>query len=380
MPTEHATFGSSTAARTNACPAWVAESEGIPVKESTFAIDGTITHAILEQWLLAEEVEPNQWLGVEVDGGTVEQRHIDLAGEMFTAANETIQKYSLSEWEPEVRCTVADDVFGTLDFIGADGHGLAVLADFKTGAGVQVSAVGNSQLLFSAWAALHESSAKDLVEPATEFVGVIWQPDHNGNVATKEWRFTREMVELWGEEHLEKIREARAGRGDLKAGDHCRFCPANGFCDATTGALHRMAVLNPEDMDDLVEGLGLIEQVKETIRALEKMAYDQLELGTAVPGWKLVAKRATRKWAFDDDTIIARLRRQLGGKKNIVKESVLTPAQMEKVGKQQGVELNLEDLTKRESSGTTLAPESDPRDAVLSHDGLAAGLNALKAG
>ena len=75
-----------------------------------------------------------------------------------------------------------------------------------------------------------------------------------------------------------------------------------------------------------------------------------------LPGWKLVAKRGTRKWA-DEQKAIAALT-ELGI--DPYKKELLSPAQAEKKVK------NLpEGLTVSVSPGDTLAPESDPRPAVL---------------
>lgn len=375
---KHYPFGSSTAARTDACTAWRAESDGIPVRESTYAATGTAIHYMLEQKGLNPGYEFAAHLGQSIEGVTVDADMVEMAVDMWDATLEVMKRHQVEEYVPECTGEAAEDVGGTLDFIG-DGREKCVLVDYKTGMGVQVSPVNNKQILFATAVCEIASDAADIIEKHDHFVGIIIQPNSAGTVEIKEWEFTRDQVDAFWDNHVERIREAREGRGQLVAGDHCKFCPANGLCDATSGALHRMMVLDPEDREQLVEGLGMIERVKETIRALEKLAYEQLEIGAEVPGWKLVPKRATRKWAMNDDQIIARLRRKLGGKKHIVKEVLLTPAQMEKEAKRQGIALDLEELTKKESSGATLAPADDPRDAVLSTDGLAAGLANIKA-
>lgn len=376
---KHYKFGSSTAARTDACPPWVSECASLPPgKESAYAATGTAIHAMLEARGLDDDYQFPDQLGKTVEGVEVDADMIEMAEDMWSATEALMDQYDIGEFVPECTGEAAADVGGTLDFVG-DGREVCVLVDYKTGQGVQVSPVNNKQILFAAAVCEMESIAADIITKHDNFVGVIIQPDSAGNVQVKSWEFTRDQVDAFWDSHVENIASARAGEGELCAGDHCKFCPANGLCAVTSGALHRMAVLDPEDMDQLVEGLGMIEQVKETIRALEKRAYEQLEIGATVPGWKLVPKRASRKWSMNDDQIIARLRRKLGGKKHIVKEVLLSPAQMEKVAKSQGLALDLEELTVKESSGSTLAPDSDPRDAVLSHDGLAAGLAAIKA-
>ena len=74
---KHYPFGSSTAARTDACTRWFTESEGVPRQESSYAIDGTIIHGVLEAIALAESTP------VYVDGHEVTAEHAKKAGEFW---------------------------------------------------------------------------------------------------------------------------------------------------------------------------------------------------------------------------------------------------------------------------------------------------------
>lgn len=373
---KHYPFGSSTAARTDACQQWREQCKGIPQKESEAALDGTIVHSLLEQRALADDYDFYAQITLAVEGGTVTEDHADLAQEMWAAAEAVMDQYGVIDYEPEVTGIAADDVGGTLDLV-CDAGDVAVLVDFKSGMGVQVDPENNKQILFAAATCEIESSCADMLADKDNFVGVIIQPDRDGAVRTKTWAFTRDDVDAFWDRHIANIKLAREGKGALCAGDHCRFCPANGLCDATNGNLLRIQQIDPADKDQLLEGLAMIEQVKQAIANLEKIAYEQLEVGVDLPGWKLVAKRANRQWK-DEKQALAYLRRKLGGKKQIVTEKLLSPAQMEKLAKKQGLALDLEELVKQESSGTTLAPASDKREAVLSHQALGAALAATQ--
>lgn len=299
-----------------------------------------------------------------------------MAKAMWVTTEYVLKKYGAYEWEPEVTGEAAADVGGTLDLIANCGD-LALMIDYKTGRGVQVDAAANSQLLFAAAVCSIDSTGKDLVEGKDKFIGIIIQPDQHGDIQIKEWPFTRKEVDTFWRQHERNINLARKGDGALVAGDHCKFCPANGLCDATTGNLLRLQQLNLEDQAQLLEGLNMIEQVNDTIRAIEKLAFEQLELGVELGGWKLVMKRATEKWK-DEKKALAKLRRLFKGKRNIVKTALISPAQIRQLAKTQKLEVDLEDLTVRESSGTTLAPPGDKREAVLSAAGFAAALNSVK--
>jgi hypothetical protein len=88
-----------------------------------------------------------------------------------------------------------------------------------------------------------------------------------------------------------------------------------------------------------------------------------LENGQTVPGFKLVPKRGTRQWV-DENQVHNWYSAQLLDVNNIYERKLKSPAQMEKVLKKHKIELPPE-LVVSVSSGSTLAPESDSRPAVL---------------
>jgi hypothetical protein len=382
---KHYKFGSSTAARTDACQAWVQQSEGIPRKESTFAIDGTIVHGVLEQMALGEAIPDI------VEGHRVEKDHIDMAKVMWADTETVLENHSMTEWEPEVTANVSDDVGGTLDLVARNAFNTCMLLDYKTGMGVQVSPANNKQILFAAANLLYgASSAADLVEGCENFIGVIMQPNRAGEVETREWEFTKEQVDRFWQQHQCNIVLAESD-DDLVpvAGDHCKFCPANGLCDATTGNLLRMKQIDPEDAEQLAWALGMISQVEDTIKAVEKLAMEQLEVGVEIPGWKLVRGRAGNTTWDDPDKALPKLKRLLRGCKDddgnrlaamLETKKFVTPTQAKKILKQGGVATEfLDEITHRpEPKTNVLAPEDDPRAAVLSADALSDALNSIK--
>ena len=107
------------------------------------------------------------------------------------------------------------------------------------------------------------------------------------------------------------------------------------------------------------------------------MVQTALENGVTVPGWKLVDKRATRKWAVDEAEITA----EFGGigTDKLYKTELLSPAQMEKVLKEYGLVIPAV-LLKTVSSGHTLVPESDKRPSVLGKIELKTALDKIKKG
>jgi hypothetical protein len=374
----HFTYGSSTAARTDVCQQWQSQSEGVPRKDSEFAQDGTTVHDMLER----------KALGLEDAFDHPRADLVQLAKDMWAETERVITKHKATQWEPEVTASTAPDVGGTLDLV-LDCNEYAMFLDYKSGAGVQVSPENNKQILFAAANTLYgESTANDLVEHHTDFVGVIMQPNRAGEIESREWKFTRADVDAFWKQHQANIELARQGKGTLVAGDHCRFCPANGLCDATTGNLLRMQQLNPEDIEQLTWGLGMIEEVKQTIKAIEKKAYDALEIGQDIPGWKLVRGRPGNTSWDDEKAALAKLKRMTRGCKIddvrvatlLEKKTIVSPTQAKALLKQVNCATHfLDEITHRpEPKGLTLAPASDKREAVLSADALHAALNSIR--
>ena len=105
--------------------------------------------------------------------------------------------------------------------------------------------------------------------------------------------------------------------------------------------------------------LRKIDLVEDWATSLRAYAKEQLEKGVSVPGWKLVQKRASRKWAVPESEIVDRL---VDVKDALFHEPELkSPAQIEKiVGKKRFPS----DLVVSVSSGLTLAAEHDKRPAA----------------
>jgi hypothetical protein len=94
---------------------------------------------------------------------------------------------------------------------------------------------------------------------------------------------------------------------------------------------------------------------------LQQLAHGLIEEGASVPGWKLVNKRATRQWT-DEDKASDFL--EANGVYPLQEPKVISPAVAEKALKKAKIALP-DDLVVAVSTGSTLAPESDPRPAVL---------------
>jgi len=159
------------------------------------------------------------------------------------------------------------------------------------------------------------------------------------------------------------VRAAEQPDAPLAAGDHCRWCTAKTICPVVSGAVARATrtAIKTVNVDRLAEALGQIDLLEGYIKDARDMAQQLLEAGVEVPGWKLVPKRATRKWVDDKKVLTTLTEAGLNIEQLTDPKS---PAQMEKVLKKHNVPMP-SDLIVSVSTGSTLASADDPRPAVL---------------
>jgi hypothetical protein len=107
--------------------------------------------------------------------------------------------------------------------------------------------------------------------------------------------------------------------------------------------------------------MNQLPQIEAFLKDLQQLAHWLIEEGKTIPGWKLVNKRATRQWVNEDK---AEQWMEARGIYPLQEPKIKSPAQVEKDLKTMKEKLP-DDLVVAVSSGSTLAPESDPRPSVL---------------
>lgn len=115
--------------------------------------------------------------------------------------------------------------------------------------------------------------------------------------------------------------------------------------------------LTPDEIAHILDRADVIETWLKAVRAL---AHETIEAGATVPGWTLKPKRGVRKWT-DENMVKERLRD--AGLDGFTTETLVTPAQAEKMAKKQGLQLDFFDLIETSSSGMTLVREDDRQAA-----------------
>jgi hypothetical protein len=249
--------------------------------------------------------------------------------------------------------------YGTADVIGRRGR-TAVIIDWKFGDGVPVHAEGNPQLLFYAAAAARTPGLEWVFKGAEKLELVIVQPPH-----VRRWVTDMDALENFELNLVRAVRLSERPDAPLEVGSHCRWCPAKPICPKMTGAIDRLVhnKLESLEADQLSAALMLADKLEDFIAAARKLAFDRLEKDMPVPGYKLVPKRAVRQWV-EEGVVVQTLQAAGLSVGEMYKRELLSPAQMEKVLKKSKLTLP-DDLVVAVSSGSTIAPESDPRPAVL---------------
>jgi hypothetical protein len=376
----HASLGASGADRWMNCTGSVRMTEGLPNVDTVYTKEGTAAHTLLEKCLQLN-VEPVVFLDTELHGVAVTedmceavQVAVDYVRGLAASkgAELTLEKrFSLATLNPPA------PMFGTSDcqvYLPSERH--LYVIDYKHGVGYAVDARGNPQLRYYGLGAILDGAwSPQQVEHVTL---VIIQPRavHPDGIIRSETITFEELYE-WSGELMAKADETLHANAPLTTGPWCRFCRASAQCPARltdAQALARIEFASDEIVPPAVESLTLPEMilVMEKAPVIEAWLKDirthietTLIAGGVVPGYKLVAKRATRKWGNEQATV-AFLEQTGFDADEYETRKLKSPAQVEKlIGKK-----NLPtDLVVKESSGYTVAPEYDKRPALLpGHD------------
>lgn len=365
--TLHSPIGASSYARVKACPASVRLSEGITKASSKYAEEGTEAHEVAAHYL------ESTFNGIPLKVFDNEEM-VECATEYADLIVEDAQgdcelriehAFDLSEIHPGLYGT-ADAVLYTKE------DNLLRVYDYKYGKGIPVDVVDaygnpNSQLTYYALGALYTSKYK-----VDEVELVIVQPrcEHpDGKV--RRFRFDVLDILAFKTELLETAQKTTDSNQQPIPGVHCRFCPASGICPALKNKALAIAqnVFEPTtsyNPEKLGETLQKLDQVEAWIEAVRSFAYSEAKQGRIPPGFKLVAKRATRKW-IDETQAINTLQNNLRFGGEIYETKLKSVSQMEKLlSKDQ--KLKISECVIAVSSGDVLVPDSDSRPAIKSLD------------
>ena len=353
--------GGSTAKRVINCPGSVALVQKMPPQPSSkYADAGTLLHNMIALVLEMDE-KPEDLLGSKYRDIVFDQEMLENKLLPALEKLDEVDPEQEMEYDVETRVGFGDllpDVFGSTDLFGRIGS-RAIVLDWKFGDGVVVEAEENPQLMFYAAAAMRTERSKWAFEGATEIECIIVQPPY-----MRRWATTPARIAQFEKELVLAVRAAQQPDAPMATGDHCKWCTAKPICPLMTGQIDRVTRTALDSLDglQLSELLAKADLLEEWIKDLRALAFRKAETGQGLPGYKLVAKRATRSWV-DEQQAKAELLKYLP-ESEVMESSLISPAQAEKKLKKLKLALP-EGSVVALSSGNTLAPEADPRPAVL---------------
>lgn len=392
----HAILNASSAHRWIACPGSIQLIDSLPhgVSERTSrpASEGSAAHA-LGEWCLHNKKQPEdfpaEFLKVpewpepfpkDAEMCEAVQVYLDTIGDELARLGDGTEAWVEARVRP---FDDRDDMWGTADCIILQPFGELQVWDYKHGKGVIVEPDYNAQAMFYGLGALR--SIGDIAEDVTKVtLGIVQPRARHSEGGVRRWETDRGELEEFG-----SVLRAAADRtadpdAPLVAGDHCKFCPAKGACPAERAdALGHfdIPVAMPEsanppavpahDPAEIARLMKIIPRWDEFVRGVEGVAMRLAERGEKLPGFKLVRKRANRRWR-DEKLVVQQLQKRVGGLEVddlFSMPELKSPAKVEKVltarkVKKKDREAIMKELAEKPDGGLTLADEDDARPAV----------------
>lgn len=375
----HALLSASSANRWLNCTpsAKLEEAEG-PRASSVYAEEGTLAHELGELYIKHDVIKSidDQVFSDRFDeilnNDLFSEEMLDVVpiyvdycagqyAEALTKDAEAIieieQKLDLTEFVPES--------FGTADCVVLGGNTLEII-DYKHGKGVPVYAEWNKQLMLYALGALRKY---DVLYDITQVRVTIVQPRIN-NISS--WQTSVDELLTWANEELKPAAElAFAGKGEIKAGDWCKFCAVKNRCRALYEKQMEVAkydfqeptLLTDEEIADILTKIpGLIEWAS----SVQSYAQDEaITNGKVWNGFKLVEGVSRRKWLDEDKAAEAIFSNIPEASEDQVYEMKLKSiSALEKEFGKKTIAEKLSNVIVKPQGKPTLVPLSDKRPAL----------------
>lgn len=359
----HALLSASSSSRWLKCPPSAMAAELYPATDTEYTREGTLAHEVAEvtarnggSFGVGDDLFAKEHKDITTEMVRCACGYSDYIQELITSPDAVVlleQRLDFAPWVP--------GGFGTGDGIILQGTRLDVV-DYKYGAGVAVSAEGNSQMRLYGLGALNDFGDIYGIE---EIAMHIYQPRMN-NVSVEVLR--ADDLRAWGEEIKPIAALAAEGKGEFCSGEHCRFCPHAGACPKLAadclkvvnahGGKAEVPTLAPWMVADI---LGKESTISGWLKAVKERALADLLKGEEIPGYKVVAGRGSREWKNEPDVVSALSGAGLTEKDYYSQPVLLTPYQLEQsIGKKKAADL-VGNLVVSVPGKPTIAPESDKR-------------------
>lgn len=311
----HAILSPSSAKMWLNCPPSARLAEEIGSKDSVFAKEGTFAHElaehaltlyrdgkydIMENFPIEECKRDNEFLNYEmiryvseyVDFVISEHYEMQRNGSYVGLLLES--KVDISKYAPEC--------FGSVDVQLISDTEIHII-DLKYGAGVKVYAKENPQMMLYSLGC-YESltpAARKKIQTVKMTIGQCRLEHYDS--------FEMSISDLvnWGKMEVKaRAKIAFDGKGELKCGEWCKFCPAKATCRKQYENIVSdfQEYKDPKLMTDaeITDMIGKIDDYKSWLESLNRYVYDEALAGKKWDGYKLVEGRTSRK--FTDTQLV----------------------------------------------------------------------------
>lgn len=346
---KHAVLSPSSSHRWLVCPgsalANVGKKESAP---NAYALQGTSAHALLEVCLRLDD-EPTRYLGRKLhrDHMVIDEDMADGIGYALDYVRSYVANNPATIIRPEYTVHYGKSIgtsdakaFGTSDII-LDNYPVEVVSlDYKHGIGIPVSIKDNSQLL------LYLLGMRQARGSYRRYRKVVVQPRLPKRRPVQEASVTEAQLINWVDKTVRPIVPIALAPGSYRvAGEHCRYCAADGNCVAQYELVQEKAAkefkmatknpkgLTPEQIGKMLLTLATLEQIGASVR---ERAIELVHSGVEVPGYEADTTAARRIWS-DEERANNALERMGLEKRDRYSVELLSPAQAEKVLKAKGL-------------------------------------------
>lgn len=397
--TTHARLSPSRAHRWSKCAASVNAEARYEDTSGEAAIDGTKTHALLEQCITyghknADVFEGKRicWNssgeGFIVESGRVERVNIALNYIQQVKESHNYMCMVISECKVSAEeYTGRTDMHGTADIIIVSKDSIEVI-DYKDGfTEVKPDCEQLRLYLLGALAKFKDrifsKVTLTVIQPrsAVQALSQIRSVEVNSAGIAHDMVFFKEAAEATDREDAPFV-----------AGEHCKYCKHAGNCaELNNHGLQKLttsiesldlelAQANPLELSDerLVEIIEAAPLIRVLLENSEKEAYRRMMEGRPITGLKLVKGKGSRKWNLTEEDLVPKLVKAGIPKKDLYLSNMVSPAQLEKLtwtnkkGESKRVTARQMELIEREYITTIegkpkVALDSDSRQVITAN-------------
>lgn len=308
---KHAKLSASASHRWLVCQGSVQANAKNDDTGNVFALEGTTAHALLEVCLRLAD-EPTRYVELVLDEGLmpVDEAMADGIGyaldyvQAYMADNPKAHVYVEHKvvFGPQVGCD-ENEGWGTSDIIIDNYPKECVVIDYKHGIGVSVSVKNNSQLR------LYSAGMRQQRGRYQRYRNVVVQPRVPKRKPVQEASFTDKELAAWLEDTVRPVIPIALSKDAPRvAGDHCKFCAADGQCPAQYEYVQQAASkefknndpksLSPAAIGRALDVLGTVERIG---KAIKEHAIKLVHADKKVPGYEKDFTAARRIWRDEED-------------------------------------------------------------------------------